>query len=102
MLVKSTAVALMVAVSSTSASVMSYGKESVIKAEPDFGLCIPTMKFEGSLGGRSAADFTFLPTDPLCARGQQEASNPSTSFLRDIVLRAVLTCLPRHHHQPYL
>ena len=80
MFVKSTAVALMVAVGSASASVM-YGKESVMKEDPDFGLCLPTMKFEGGLGGRPTMDFTFLPTDPLCARGQQEASNPSTSIL---------------------
>ena len=79
MYVKSTAVALMVAVNSASAGVMY--KESVMKQDPDFGLCLPTMKFEGGLGGRTAMDFTFLPTDPLCARGQQEASNPSTSTL---------------------
>jgi len=75
MYVKSTAVALMVAVNSASAGVMY--KESVMKQDPDFGLCLPTMKFEGGLGGRPAMDFTFLPTDPLCARGQQEASNPN-------------------------
>ena len=76
MLVKSTAVALMAIAGSASAAVM-YGKESVMKEDPDFGLCIPTMKFEGALGGRPSMDFTFLPSDPLCARGQQEASNPS-------------------------
>ncbi|ETI28931.1 hypothetical protein G647_01383 [Cladophialophora carrionii CBS 160.54] len=74
--VKSTAVALMVAVGSANAAVI-YGKESVIKDDPDFGLCLPTMKFEGGLGGRPSMDFTFLPSDPLCARGQQEASNPN-------------------------
>jgi hypothetical protein len=78
MLVKTSALALMVAVSSTQAAVM-YTKERVIKADPDFGLCIPTMKFEGGLGGRPSLDFTFLPADPLCARGQPEASNPSES-----------------------
>ncbi|OAP62145.1 hypothetical protein AYL99_04348 [Fonsecaea erecta] len=77
MLVKSTVVTLLVAVSSASAAVLSYGKESVMREDADFGLCLPTMKFEGSLGGRSSVDFTFLPTDPLCARGQQEASNPN-------------------------
>jgi len=76
MFVKSTAVALLVAVGSTQAAVL-YNKESVMKQDPDFGLCLPTMKFEGSLGGRPALDFTFLPSDPLCARGQQEASNPN-------------------------
>ncbi|KIW72460.1 hypothetical protein PV04_00651 [Phialophora macrospora] len=76
MLVKSTAVALMVAVGSANAAVI-YGKETVVKADPDFGLCLPTMKFEGGLGGRPSMDFAFLPSDPLCARGQQEASNPN-------------------------
>ncbi|KAL2434964.1 hypothetical protein ABEF95_011659 [Exophiala dermatitidis] len=43
----------------------------------DFGKCVPTMKFEGGLGGRPATEFTFLPIDPLCAQGQQEALNPN-------------------------
>jgi hypothetical protein len=47
-------------------------------AGADFGLCVPTMKFEGGLGGRPATEFTFLPIDPLVAQGQQEALNPST------------------------
>ncbi len=76
MLVKSTTVALMVAVGSANAAVM-YGKESVMRDDPDFGLCLPTLKFEGGLGGRPSMDFSFLPSDALCARGQQAASNPS-------------------------
>ncbi|OAP65677.1 hypothetical protein AYL99_01649 [Fonsecaea erecta] len=43
----------------------------------DFGLCVPTMKFEGGLNGRPATEFTFLPIDPLCVQGQQEALNPN-------------------------
>ncbi|KIW20601.1 hypothetical protein PV08_01176 [Exophiala spinifera] len=43
----------------------------------DFGLCEPTIKFEGGLGGRPATEFTFLPIDPLVAKGQQEALNPN-------------------------
>ena len=35
------------------------------------------MKFEGGLDGRPATEFTFLPIDPLCAQGQEEALNPS-------------------------
>jgi hypothetical protein len=70
------AVALMAVAGSASAAALY--KEKVMKTEPDFGLCIPTMKFEGGLGGRPSMDFTFLPSDPLCARGQQESSNPST------------------------
>lgn len=54
-----------------------YGTEVVTREDPDFGLCLPTIKYEGGLGARSAVDFTFLPADPLCAKGQQEAVNPS-------------------------
>jgi hypothetical protein len=43
----------------------------------DFGTCVPTMKFEGGLGGRPATEFTFIPTDPVVAQGQQEALNPN-------------------------
>lgn len=43
----------------------------------DFGLCEPTMAFVGGLNGRSADEFTFIPQDPLCAQGQQEALNPN-------------------------
>lgn len=81
MQVKSTTLALLYAASSVSAAAlggkMAYAAEKTVKEDADFGLCIPTMKFEGGLGGRAASDFTFLPTDPLCARGQQEALNPS-------------------------
>jgi len=35
------------------------------------------MSFEGGRGNRPATEFTFLPIDPLCAQGQQEALNPS-------------------------
>lgn len=83
MLVKSTAVALL-AVGSASAAVMSYGSEAVVEEDPDFGLCIPTMKYEGGLGGRSALEFAFVPADPLCARGQQDTLNPSMSLLHNL------------------
>ncbi|KAK3367589.1 hypothetical protein B0H63DRAFT_83882 [Podospora didyma] len=43
----------------------------------DFGLCVPTIKFEGGLGGRPATEFTFQAIDPLVAKGQQEALNPN-------------------------
>lgn len=43
----------------------------------DFGLCIPTMDFVGGRNGRKATEFTFLPTDDLVAKGQQEALNPN-------------------------
>ena len=43
----------------------------------DFGDCTPTMDFVGGRNGRDADEFTFLPTDPLVAEGQQEALNPN-------------------------
>ena len=39
------------------------------------------MKFEGGLDGRPATEFIFLPIDPLVAKGQEEALNPSEFFL---------------------
>ncbi|OAQ60702.1 hypothetical protein VFPPC_14117 [Pochonia chlamydosporia 170] len=43
----------------------------------DFGLCVPTMKFEAGLNGRSNTEFTFQAVDPLVNKGQQEALNPN-------------------------
>ncbi|KAH7001321.1 hypothetical protein EDB80DRAFT_89193 [Ilyonectria destructans] len=43
----------------------------------DFGLCQPTMARVAGLNGRAATEFTFIPQDPLCAQGQQEALNPN-------------------------
>ncbi|KAF7559669.1 hypothetical protein G7046_g4468 [Stylonectria norvegica] len=43
----------------------------------DFGLCQPTMARLGGLNGRPASEFTFIPQDPLVAKGQQEALNPN-------------------------
>ena len=43
----------------------------------DFGLCQPTMARVGGLNGRPADEFTFIPQDPLVAKGQQEALNPN-------------------------
>lgn len=80
MYAKLPAVVLLLAVGSASAAAIagvSYGTEKTFKEDPDFGLCLPTIKYEGGLGGRSATDFAFLPADPLCAKGQQEALNPS-------------------------
>ncbi|ERT02130.1 hypothetical protein HMPREF1624_00427 [Sporothrix schenckii ATCC 58251] len=42
----------------------------------DFGLCVPTMKFEAGLNGRSTSESTFQAIDPLVNAGQQEALNP--------------------------
>ncbi|KAI5859535.1 hypothetical protein GGS23DRAFT_600235 [Durotheca rogersii] len=48
----------------------------------DFGTCTPTVKFEESLNGRKAGEFTFQAQDPVVNRGQQEALNPNIIFNR--------------------
>ncbi|KAE9377685.1 hypothetical protein N431DRAFT_164642 [Stipitochalara longipes BDJ] len=46
-------------------------------ASLDFGLCVPTMKFEAGLDGRASTAFTFQAQDPLVNKGQEEALNPA-------------------------
>ncbi|RWA05121.1 hypothetical protein EKO27_g9983 [Xylaria grammica] len=48
----------------------------------DFGTCTPTVKFEESLNGRKAGEFTFQAQDPAVNKGQQEALNPAIIFNR--------------------
>lgn len=43
----------------------------------DFGLCVPTIKFEAGLDGRKDTEFTFQAIDPLVNKGQEEALNPN-------------------------
>lgn len=43
----------------------------------DFGTCTPTMDFQLGRTGRKADEGTFLPTDPVVAKGQQDALNPN-------------------------
>ncbi|MCJ1446281.1 MAG: hypothetical protein MMC23_006786 [Stictis urceolatum] len=52
------------------------GKNSSI-AGADFGLCDPTIRFAGGLGGRPATEFTFQSNDPKIEAIQQEALNPN-------------------------
>ncbi|EXJ92719.1 hypothetical protein A1O3_01271 [Capronia epimyces CBS 606.96] len=73
----STTTAAAAAATSTSATSTGNATDTSTVAGADFGLCVPTMKFEGGLGGRPPTEFTFLPIDPLCAQGQQEALNPN-------------------------
>ncbi|KAL2071848.1 hypothetical protein VTL71DRAFT_13083 [Oculimacula yallundae] len=56
----------------------------------DFGLCVPTLKFELGLNGRSATAGTFQAQDPLCNKGQQEALNPAiiTNRIKDQMTNA--------------
>ncbi|KAK7541225.1 uncharacterized protein J3D65DRAFT_271758 [Phyllosticta citribraziliensis] len=42
----------------------------------DFGKCLPTMKFEGGLDGRSANEGAFQAIDPQIAAGQQSSRDP--------------------------
>jgi hypothetical protein len=42
----------------------------------DFGLCTPTITFQGGENGRAADEFTFQIADPLARGGQGEALNP--------------------------
>lgn len=46
-------------------------------AGADFGQCTPTMDFQFGRANRKATEGTFLPTDPLVAKGQQDALNPN-------------------------
>ncbi|TLD22018.1 hypothetical protein PspLS_08080 [Pyricularia sp. CBS 133598] len=43
----------------------------------DFGKCKPLMDFQKGRKGRKATEGTFLPTDALVAKGQQDALNPN-------------------------
>ncbi|KAH8901394.1 hypothetical protein GQ53DRAFT_5510 [Thozetella sp. PMI_491] len=51
----------------------------------DFGLCVPTIKFEAGLNGRKDTENTFQAIDPLVNQGQQEALNPAiiTNRIKD-------------------
>ncbi|KAL1854599.1 hypothetical protein Plec18170_004689 [Paecilomyces lecythidis] len=64
------------AVATSAASSSSSVQKSTI-AGLDFGLCVPTMKFEAGLNGRKDTEFTFQAIDPLVNKGQQEALNPN-------------------------
>ncbi|KAI9645297.1 hypothetical protein NHQ30_006032 [Ciborinia camelliae] len=65
------------AASSTSSSTPSTSITNSTIAGLSFGLCVPTMKFEGGLNGRPLSEFTFQAIDPLVNRGQEEALNPN-------------------------
>ncbi|TLS21951.1 uncharacterized protein PpBr36_09364 [Pyricularia pennisetigena] len=50
---------------------------AVGKNGADFGTCTPTMDFKTGRPGRAANQGTFLPTDAVVAKGQQDALNPA-------------------------
>ncbi|KAI1408752.1 hypothetical protein F5Y13DRAFT_194004 [Hypoxylon sp. FL1857] len=62
---------------STSAAALKGRQNNNANAAADFGQCTPTMSFELGRPGRKADEGTFLPTDALVAKGQQDALNPS-------------------------
>ena len=53
------------------------GAGNVAAGGADFGLCDPTIKFQGGLGGRPATEFTFQSNDAKISAIQQEALNPN-------------------------
>ncbi|SPQ24610.1 ec7a55ff-1e57-41a1-aca4-24cb751216f4 [Thermothielavioides terrestris] len=63
--------------SSSGSNNVTAGVQQSTIAGLDFGLCVPTMKFVGGLGGRPATEFTFQAIDPKIAAIQQEALNPN-------------------------
>ncbi|CAK7216946.1 hypothetical protein SCUCBS95973_002985 [Sporothrix curviconia] len=67
----STLLAALFAAATATASVID------LRAAADFGACTPTMDFQLGRPGRKATEGTFLPTDPLVAKGQQDALNPN-------------------------
>lgn len=66
-----------VANSTASAGSNSTTGSTTSLAGADFGLCTPTMDFQFGRAGRKATEGTFLPTDALVAKGQQDALNPN-------------------------
>ncbi|OHF00179.1 hypothetical protein CORC01_04587 [Colletotrichum orchidophilum] len=67
-------VALFIFFSAMSASAATLRRQA---NDADFGKCTPTMDFQLGRAGRKADQGTFLPTDPLVAKGQQDALNPN-------------------------
>lgn len=63
--------------STVSAGTNSTTGSTTSLAGADFGLCTPTMDFQFGRAGRKATEGTFLPTDALVAKGQQDALNPN-------------------------
>ncbi|ESZ97242.1 hypothetical protein SBOR_2365 [Sclerotinia borealis F-4128] len=76
---KATATATPSAAAIPSANANSDSSSSSTSSDStlSFGLCTPTLKFEGGLNGRPATEFTFQAIDPLISKGQQEALNPN-------------------------
>jgi hypothetical protein len=65
------------AAATASAAAIKVTRATSSIAGADFGTCTPTMDFQFGRTGRKATEGTFLPTDPVVAKGQQDALNPS-------------------------
>jgi hypothetical protein len=56
---------------------LSVSAVSLPRQAASFGTCSPAMDFKLGRPGRKATEGTFLPTDPVVAKGQQDALNPN-------------------------
>ncbi|KAJ9136844.1 hypothetical protein NKR23_g9543 [Pleurostoma richardsiae] len=70
-------VTLFASLSSAAALYPRQNATAAAAGAADFGQCTPTMDFQLGRPGRKADEGTFLPTDPLVAKGQQDALNPN-------------------------
>ncbi|KAE9371948.1 hypothetical protein N431DRAFT_466242 [Stipitochalara longipes BDJ] len=63
----------------TSAAASSSSSNSTVSASTSFGTCSPAMDFQFGRAAfnRKATEGTFLPTDPVVAKGQGDALNPN-------------------------
>lgn len=78
MYTKTLLLALVAAVTVSAAAVdIRQAKGAAAAAAADFGQCNPAMDFQLGRAGRKPDEGTFLPTDPLVAKGQQDALNPN-------------------------
>jgi hypothetical protein len=55
------------------ASAATISRQANKAAAADFGSCNPSIDFQLGRPGRKATEGTFLPTDPVVAKGQQDA-----------------------------
>lgn len=65
------------AAATASAAAIKAPRAAIDLTGADFGSCNPSMDFQLGRTGRKATEGTFLPTDPVVAKGQQDALNPA-------------------------
>lgn len=88
MLAQTASVAVLLAVALPAVS--AKASPGSFDVQPDFGFCVPTLKYEGGLGGRSDDDFAFLAADPVITQDGKESTNPSESMVFGYLARAML------------